>query len=363
MWYQNTGYFQETNFSSLSAELNSSFRGGKILNTLRYTNSLQNEPRTTAGKLFPFVDILSAGKPYVSFGTELFSYGNLRYVKTNTITDDVSWSMGNHNLTAGVQYETNDTKNGFMRFGSSFYVFNSWDDFKNGVKPLDFGITFSNTPGYAQAFPRFTFGQYSAYMQDEISVNTKLKVVAGLRADMPTYSQPAAQHPIIAGLKFGNNQYSTATLPQSRVMLSPRVGFNYNIKEDRSLVLRGGTGIFTGRVPFVWIVGQVGDAGMVQTTMTYTGQANVPGPFKPEINAYYPTTQPATGTIVPSTFTIISKDFKMPQSWKSSSCFGCKTSLGIKRYFGRSLQQRSQYRFFCQCRSKRWRSNEYRRLS
>ncbi|MCK9638957.1 MAG: carboxypeptidase regulatory-like domain-containing protein [Prolixibacteraceae bacterium] len=330
MWYKNSGYYTETNFSSLSAELNSTLGNGKYLNTLRYTNSFQDEPRSTDGKIFPFVDILSGGKPYVSFGTELFSYGNLRQVKTTTITDDISWSKGKNSFTAGLQYEANETKNGFMRFGTSFYVFNSWTDFTSGAKPADFGITFSNTPGYAQAFPSFKFGQYSAYIQDEITVNSKLKVVAGLRADLPTFSQPAAAHPMIENLTFGDNKYSTATLPQSKVMLSPRIGFNYNIKEDRSLVLRGGTGIFTGRVPFVWVVSQVGDAGMVQTTMTYVGQANVPGPFKPEMNAYYPTTQPAVGKIAPSTFTIISKDFKMPQSWKSSLAMDAKLPFGLK---------------------------------
>ena len=174
MWYQNSGYYQETNFSSLSAELNSTFGHGKFLNTLRYTNSFQDEPRSSDGKLFPFVDILNGGKAYASFGTELFTYGNLRQVKTTTITDDISWSVGKNNFTAGVQYEANQTKNGFMRFGSSYYVFNSWADFVGGAKPADFGITFSNTPGYAQAFPSFKFGQYSAYLQDEITVNSKV---------------------------------------------------------------------------------------------------------------------------------------------------------------------------------------------
>ena len=330
MWYQNSGYYQETNFSSLSAELNSTFGGGKVLNTLRYTNSYQDEPRSTDGKLFPFVDILNGGKAYASFGTELFSYGNLRQVKTTTITDDISWAMGKNNFTAGLQYEANDTKNGFMRFGSSYYVFNSWADFVGGAKPADFGITFSNTPGYAQAFPSFKFGQYSAYLQDELTLNSKLKVILGLRGDLPTYSQAATAHPMVEALTFGTNKYSTATLPKSRILFSPRVGFNYNIKEDRSLVLRGGTGIFTGRVPFVWIVGQVGDAGMVQTTMTYTGQANTPGAFNPSPSAYYPATQPAAGTILPTSFTIISNDFKMPQSWKSSLALDAKLPWGLK---------------------------------
>ena len=189
MWYKNSGYYQENNFSSLAGELNSSLFKGKILNTLRGTYSYQNEPRSTDGKLFPFVDILQSGIPYVSFGTELFSYGNLRQVATTTINDDVTFSLGRNNLTAGISYELDNTKNGFMRFGASYYVFNSWSDFINGAKPNNFGVTFSNTPGYAQAFPSFTFSQYAGYVQDEIIVNSHLKVVAGIRLDYPTYPE------------------------------------------------------------------------------------------------------------------------------------------------------------------------------
>ena len=330
MWYKNSGYYQETNFSSLSAELNSNFGGGKYSNTLRYTYSYQDEPRSTVGKLFPFVDIMKDGKAYASFGTELFSYGNLRQVKTTTISDDFTWSMGKNNFTLGVQLEQNNTKNGYMRFGSSFYVFNSWADFTSGTAlPKDFGVTFSNTPGYAQAFPSFKFSQFSGYLQDEINVNSKLKIVAGFRVDLPTYPEPAPEHPLISGLSFGNNKYSTSTLPKSRLMLSPRIGFNYNINDDRSLVLRGGTGVFTGRIPFVWIVSQVGDAGMLQTTQALAGTA-VPGPFKPDVNAYYPATQPAIGTVVPGSFTIISDNFKMPQTWKSSLALDAKLPYGLK---------------------------------
>jgi hypothetical protein len=328
MWFQNSGYYQETNFSSLSSELNSTF-GSKFANTLRFTYSYQDEPRSTQGKTFPFVDILKDNKVFTSFGTELFSYGNLRQVTTTTITDDFSWSMGKNNFTFGLQYEGNNTKNGFMRFGSSFYVFKSWDDFITAKLPQNFGITFSNTPGYAQAFPSFKFSQSSAYFQDELAINSQLKIVAGFRVDLPTYSQPVAEHPIISSLSFGDNTYSSATLPKSRLLLSPRIGFNYNIKEDRSLVLRGGTGVFTGRVPFVWIVSQVGDAGMIQTTMTYTG-SSVPGAFNPDPAAYYPASQPTVGSLVPGTFTIISNDFKLPQSWKSSLALDAKLPLGIK---------------------------------
>jgi hypothetical protein len=329
MWYQNSGYYQQNNFSSWSGELNSTLFGGKVLNTLRGTYSYQNEPRSTDGKPFPFVDILQAGIPYVSFGTELFSYGNLRQVATTTFNDDVTWSWGKNNMTAGINYEHDNTKNGFMRFGSSFYVFKDWNTFVSGGLPNNYGVTFSNTPGYAQAFPSFQFNQLAGYIQDELNVNSRLKVVGGIRLDRPSYPTAGADHPIIATLDFGGNTYHTSTLPKSRIMASPRIGFNFDLKEDRSLVLRGGTGIFTGRVPFVWIVGQVGDAGMVQTTEALSG-ANVPGPFNPAVNAYYPATQPAAGTIVPGTFTVISPNFKMPQTWKSSLALDARLPWGLK---------------------------------
>jgi hypothetical protein len=171
--------------------------------------------------------------------------------------------------------------------------------------------------------------QYTAYVQDEFNVNSKLKVTAGVRFDLPTYPGKYEEHPIIKDLTFGENQYNTKTLPKSRILFSPRAGFNYTITDDRSLVLRGGTGIFTGRVPFVWIVSQMSDAGMLQTTQTFSG-ANVPGPFSPEINKYYPETQPAAGTLVPGTFTVISEDFRMPQAWKSSLALDANLPWGIK---------------------------------
>ncbi len=330
MWYKNSGYYQQTNFSSIAGELNSTFGQGRFTNVLRGTYSFQDEPRSTDGKLFPFVDILQGGIPYVSFGTELFSYGNLRQVKTITFNDDFTWSMGINNFTAGISYEHDNTKNGFMRFGSSYYVFSSWNDFLTGQKPQDFGITFSNTPGYAQAYPTFKYSQLAAYIQDEVVLSSKLKITGGLRLDLPTYPEPLANHPIIDTLNFGGTYYHTSTLPKSRVMFSPRIGFNYALNDERTIIVRGGTGVFTGRIPFVWIVGQAGDAGMLQTTQTFVGAANTPGVFDPSISKYYPAIQPAAGTIVPSTFTMIDPTFKMPQTWKSSLAVDVKLPWGMK---------------------------------
>lgn len=330
MWFKNSNYFQGANFYSFATELNSTF--GKLSNTLRGTYTYQNDSRESPSQIFPFVDILKDGTPFTSFGYEPFTYGNLRKVKMYSIVDNLSWNVGKHNWTVGVQADLSETINGFQRFGTSYYTFNSWDDFVNGVNPRDFAITYSLAPGFAQAFPSFKFSQLSAYGQDEIVINKNLRLTFGLRLDQPGYPDvdEIQTHPLVAALTFANGEkINTGTLPKKRLMWSPRFGFNWDLYGDRSLQFRGGTGIFTGRIPFVWIVSQSGDAGMLQVTQTFVGQANTPGPFNPNPAAYRPSTVPAAGTVIPSTISAMDPDFKIPQTWKTSLAMDTKLPGGV----------------------------------
>lgn len=114
----------------------------------------------------------------------------------------------------------------------------------------------------------------------------------GLRIDQPTYPgvPQVLTHPLVLAQNFeGGEKVNTGTLPSKRLMWSPRIGFNWDVHGDRSLQIRGGTGIFTGKIPFVWIVSQSGDNGMLQITQawnTYTSTGGLsgvlpPGPFNP----------------------------------------------------------------------------------
>lgn len=328
--FGNSNYYQENNLFSLAAELNSTF--GKFSNTFRATYTNQDEPRSTDSQNFPFVDILDgAGVPYTSFGYEPFSFGNLRQVQTYSFVDYVSWVSGKHSIVAGLQADMTSTRNGFQRFGASYYTFNTWNDFETGANPRDFALTYSLLPGYEQAFPTVKTSQYSVYGQDEYTVNSKLKVTLGLRLDMPFFNETKEiqTHPLVAGLTFENGRkIDTGVLPDSRLLFSPRIGFNFDIKGDRSTVLRGGTGVFTGKIPMVWIVSQSGDAGLIQFTQTYVGQANTPGPFDPDPIAYRPSPQPTPGTAIPSTVSALTKDFRFPQTWKSSIAIDKKLPWG-----------------------------------
>jgi hypothetical protein len=336
LFFKNSSYRQGANFYSFAFELNSQF-GKRFSNVLRGTYTYQDDSRESDSDIFPLVDILKDGTAFATFGYEPFSFGNLRQVKMYNITDNITYTAGKHTITGGIQLEFSKTINGFQRFGTSYYVYNSWEDFvsaadpnpANRVNPINFAYTYSLSENFEQAFPSFKFAQYSAYIQDEWAVNNKFKLTYGVRADLPTYPDVSEikEHPLVSQLTFADNRkINTGELPKKRLLISPRIGFNYDINGDRSLQLRGGTGIFTGRVPFVWIVSQSGDAGMLQVTQSFSGQSSVPGPFNPDPRFYLPPTPPAAGTVIPGTISALDPDFKFPQTWKSS--LGLDTKLG-----------------------------------
>jgi hypothetical protein len=329
--FKNSNYFQDYNFYSIAAELNTSL-SSRISNTLRASYNNQNEPRSSDSKDFPFVDIFKDGSPFTSFGYEPFTYGNLRDVKIYSFVDNLTISAGKNNILIGLQADFTETINGFQPLGASYYRYNSWSDFATGVKPNDFAYTYSLKKDYSQAFPGFKFAQYSAFIQDEITINKRFKLTVGLRADQSKYPgvEEVKENPLVSGLTFANGiKVNTGKLPVQKVLLSPRVGFNWDLYGDRSLQIRGGTGIFTGRVPYVWIVGQAGNSGMLQITQSFNGTANTPGVFNPNVGFYRPATPPLAGTTMPSTVTTFAEDFKMPQTWKTSLAIDVKLPGGI----------------------------------
>ena len=243
LYFQNARYFQENNYSSVVAELNSRFLDGKVNNVLRATYSHQYEPRSTEGGMFPFVDLVVGDNIYTSFGTELFSLGNLRDVNTVTVTDEVTASLGINQLTAGVQYEWNRTKNGFQRFGAGYYTFkfDTEADLMNAINnntlfnnPYQYAITHSFNDDWSQAFPQFDFHQVSLYLQNEMSFN-RFKLSYGLRVELPIYpdlgimENPQVSSATFADYKGNGGKYSTLQLPSTTVMFSPRIGFNWDI--------------------------------------------------------------------------------------------------------------------------------------
>ncbi len=373
--FKNSNYFQGANFYSFAAELSSNFK--TLSNVLRATYTYQNDSRNTESQIFPFVDILStgggvapqsgsgAGNVYTSFGYEPFSYLNLRKVKAYSIVDNMTWAVKKHHWLVGAQTDFGSTINGFQRFGTSYYRFGTWADFASALNPnpalrklpTDFTITYSLSKGFTPAFSSFKVNQYSLYGQDEISITKNFRLTLGVRLELPHYpSVPQIlTHPLALAMTFANGEkINTGVLPHDRVMFSPRMGFNWDVYGNRSLQIRGGTGIFTGKIPNVWVVAQSGDDGMIQITQAFnmytsTGAlsgVSTPGPFSPDPTAYRPTTVPVAGTLLPANITVLSPNFRNPQTWKSGLAMDTKLPFGIIASFDFILNRELHAAFF-----------------
>ncbi|MBQ0159076.1 MAG: carboxypeptidase regulatory-like domain-containing protein [Bacteroidales bacterium] len=352
LFFESARYYQEQNFTSLAAELNSRLFDGKGANTLRATWSYQNEPRSHYGDFFPTVDIL---EPYTdangetqyamftTFGLDPFTYSNLRRVNTINVTDEISYTMGRHNFVAGAQFETNRIVNGFMQGGAGWYIFESWEAFANNSNPLSFMITHANTNNPTETvYPTYDYSQASLYAQDEIEFSRYFKLTAGLRLEMPFVNFPNNNlNKDFAAIAEANPEssfagLSTADLPGTTLNVSPRLGFNWDVTKDRKVIVRGGTGLFTGRIPNVWLVSAAGNSNCLQYQYIANLQTGNPVmPFAADrsdiINSIYAGEAfHQQDLAAPTSTTILAKDLRMPTSWKTSAAVDVKLPFGIK---------------------------------
>jgi len=349
MTFENGNYGFENTVQSITAELNSTFTS-KLSNKFLFTYSKIQDKRTTpSDRLFPFVDIWDGsetGGNYISFGTELFSYLNDVINNNYSFINNLTYTAGKHTLTGGVAFEMQKFGNSYTRMGTGYYRYKSVADFlttgtPGEVAPIMYGITYPYEG--QETYSRINFGLASAYIQDRFNVTDKFNFTLGLRAELPLYLNDLTANPSIDALELldvnGNpTHYSSGEWPKSKVMLSPRFGFNYDVMGDRSLIIRGGTGIFTGRVPFVWLTNMPTNAGVLQNTIepgSYAAVAPWIGQIRFQPNdIYYYVNNPVYYTDgngnqvtpfisspkegAPSSFALVDRNFKMPSVWRSS---------------------------------------------
>lgn len=335
MAFSGMRYRQYNNINSITAELNSSFNS-RYANNLQIVYSAFRDYREPLGGNFPVVDIENGeGANYISFGSEPFSALNELNQDILTVTDNFNIFAGDHTLTFGGSLSYQKFANAFAQFYNGQFRYNSIDDFiaaANGdqsVNPLLYQLTYSADPSNSRPFAKFSMMPIAIYAQDEWFVKPTFKLSYGLRADIPIYTADIPSNPIVSDMTFRNGErLDVGQLPKTRVLLSPRVGFNWDVTEDKSIVLRGGTGIFTGGVPGVWLTNQAGNTGLMfgNDNLSGTALTQNPRPFNPDPNAYIPS-NPA----VPSTFAInaTSRNFKLPQIWRSSLAIDYTLPYGI----------------------------------
>ena len=309
--FEKSGYQINNQISSFLIELNSKF-SETVSNKLQAGYTHFNDFRNPFSTPAPVITITRDGSPYIIAGHEPFSINNKLDQKVIQITDNLNIVRGNHTYTVGFSFEKFIFKNSFNLKGYGFDVFGSTTmagfdaniangyystaiknaqtifDTKNALKDgVDGGWNLAET----------TVGQLAFYVQDEWNINDHFKLIYGLRADKPLYfnTSELAQKFIdtdnsegyLPNIDYYNpadgsvKNFDSTKLPNNNLLWSPRVGFNWDVNGDKKQQLRGGTGIFTGKLPFVWIGNQVGG-------------------------------------IDPFFYQVVDEDFKFPQVWRTS---------------------------------------------
>ncbi len=325
-----SGYAINNQIHSVALELNSrstSFANRFFASYNRFRDFRQ--PFAADGGddgLFPTIEIGENGITYTTVGQEPFSIHNILDSDVWQFTNNFTYFAGEHAVTVGANFEY-------------FAFFNSFNIFRHGVfflgyNPTGFGgTTFSSLQEFFDAtdpnnpdqvdFSSFVtpssspykgelidIGQIGLYVQDEFSVTDRLNLTAGLRVDFPIYftnpvDNPFSRSQIALDQNGQPETVDQSSLPGAKPLFSPRLGFNWDVTGTRSTQVRGGSGIFTGRVPFVWAGNVISNPG---------ANPNLWAPFTNEDVEQIPTRK---GSILQQSFDLngMTSNFKWPQIW------------------------------------------------
>lgn len=300
--FQNSGYEINNNIDSFLLELNSTFNEtttNKLQIGYTYFDDFRNPLSTPA----PVIAIQNgAGSNHIIAGHEPFSINNKLDQRVWQLTNNMNFFKGDHTFTIGFSFEKFMFQNSFnltnyesFNFGIFPYygLFNPYPDvatFLANAQPG--GVVAQYLAATQQAYDRFNangtgndggwklselnVGQLAFYMQDEWELNEAFKLTYGIRFDKPLYFDTASLVQKFIDTDNGatrNNairyfnpntgqevSLNSTKMPTNQWLVSPRLGFNWNVNKENKLQIRGGTGVFTGRLPFVWLGNQVSGA-------------------------------------------------------------------------------------------------------
>ena len=343
--FANSMYGMDNLVHSFSANLNSRLTDN-LSNEFLATFSKLDDIRTTNSSEFPFIDITMTDADgnrdnYMALGYELFTWNNAVHNTIWNLRDDLTWYYGNHKFMGGLSFEHQMADNQYMRNGTGYYRYNSVDDFINGAAPevvcLTYGYGTETKPA-----ARVQFNKAGIYAQDEWNVTRNFKLTYGLRLDGLFFNNgDLLTNNAILALDYydknGNVRHiDTGKWPSSNLIVQPRVGFSWDVLGNQLLKLRGGSGLFSGRLPLVFFTNMPTNGGLVQyqaqlneknTDMSQfagglvtdaEGHATIDALRSKLIAMGYPENVTSDMGTVPSSISAVDPKFKMPMVWKTS---------------------------------------------
>ena len=301
--------------SSMANELRAAFTS---INDVRDAMSAAPYPQITINRLGP------DGKSSVSFGTRSASQANELNQKIFELTDNFNWFLGDHVITAGTSNQFITFDNLFIQDYNGAWSFDGVEAYKQGIA-RGFTRGYSLIEGSLQPRAKFSYGQLGFYLQDEWSLLSNFKVMAGVRADLFIFPENPLNNVKVAETfanptEFAPGGLRTDFMP-SPIAFSPRIGFNWDVFDDKTNQLRGGIGLFSGRTPGVWLANQYSNTGMD------LGRTDIRDPafqFTEELGY-----NPPTGAVQTSEINLIDQEFKMPQVLRANIAYDRELPYGL----------------------------------
>ncbi len=320
----------KTNTNSGSLEWN--FQNDKVSNSLILGYTRVRDDRDPDGSPFPSIIISDGLNRFrgqgIQIGSEQFSTANLLDQDIFTLTNNFEVYKGNHTITFGTHNEYSSVKNLFFPSNYGLYVYDSVGDFVNdNIDEYERGYSLigSNAVGDDSAgASEFDLFQMGFYVQDEVNFSDNFKLTAGLRFDIPYFEDGRVNEDFntnaVAQLEAAGKDLQGARVGKaikSKVHISPRVGFNWDVNGERKTQIRGGFGIFTSRIPLVWPAGTYNNNGVTGgfTDEGDLADAGIPLAFNPNVNQQPVHVQPNTGGFG-GNVDLFAPDFMLPQRFR-----------------------------------------------
>ena len=335
--FSSTLYRMNSNIYSLVAELNSNL-GKSLANNLLVSSTFFRDWRQPASTLFPYTEIAGGnGIRFTSFGTEPYSANNFLHADVYQISDRLTYYKGKHTVVLGGSFEYDQFENGFMPQLKGYYYYSSLPDFLSDlnrtaatppVAVANFKMLYSAVLGDDAPVAKLNAAQISGYIQDAIRLSNKVKLTIGLRVDLPYYPVRWDSNPLLDNMVFksasGNDErIDVGKLPPIMPLWSPRLGLNIDLFGDRSTQLRGGTGLFSGKIPFVWLSNQASNNGLLFKNVNENNTTQYP--YTNDVSQFIPTAKVLNSFAVNATV----DHFKFPQVFRTNIGLDQKLPFGV----------------------------------
>jgi hypothetical protein len=375
MAFKNSGYVIEDNTRSIVVQLDSKLSETWSNNFIAGYDKQIEDRSLQGGGLFPTIDIkngLAIPSPgtgyttgntnFISVGLDPFTQGNKLNYSTLHFTDNVTKYLGKHTLLFGANYEHFKSENLFFSGSNGVFIFNSLDEFykaadesialggapSKNTLPVRTQFRYSALPGGADPWQILESDKIDLYLQDDFKVNDQFRIIFGLRATTVFFKNTAIENPAVTAMTFADGEkLNTGEMPDTQYLFEPRVGFNLDVAGDSKTQVRGGTGIFTGRPPYVYLSNAIGNNGVL-TGFVDASNASVGAGgygFTANPSQYF---TPAVPTL-PSTFDLAftDKSYKFPQVWKTTIAVDQKLPFGfvgtVEGIFSKNINEVGYY--------------------